>query len=171
MTAADDEIERYLIIDGRRWRKSDPGIPQNFHTELVAELMDARRAVGTALKAGDSDAERSARARVQDAKIALGERGRAWWLPMDPEAARVRLGASIRALLRKRGISKTICPSDAARIAGGKQWRELMDLARAVAWELADADWLQVTQRGVAVKPPVKGPIRLRRRKPVDLCL
>ena len=41
--------------------------------------MSARRAVGAALKAHDEDAERSARARVNEAKTALGERGTPWW--------------------------------------------------------------------------------------------
>src|SRR3546814_5538371 len=37
----------YLIIDGRRWRASDPGIPDTLRQELVDELMSARRAVRT----------------------------------------------------------------------------------------------------------------------------
>ena len=41
--------------------------------------MDARRAVGTAKRAGDEDAERAARSRVHEAKVALGERGPTWW--------------------------------------------------------------------------------------------
>jgi hypothetical protein len=41
--------------------------------------MDARRAVGTAKRAADAEAERSARARVHTAKVALGERGPTWW--------------------------------------------------------------------------------------------
>ncbi|MCW2621243.1 MAG: hypothetical protein JWL64_845, partial [Frankiales bacterium] len=58
---------RYLIVDGRRWRATDPAIPDALRKELVAELMSARRGVR------DDPAE--ARPRVQDAKIALGERG------------------------------------------------------------------------------------------------
>jgi hypothetical protein len=41
--------------------------------------MSARRAVGRALKTNDEKAEKAARARVQTAKIALGERGPKWW--------------------------------------------------------------------------------------------
>jgi hypothetical protein len=41
--------------------------------------MDARRDVGAAKRAGDADAEKSARHRVHEAKVALGERGSAWW--------------------------------------------------------------------------------------------
>jgi hypothetical protein len=69
----------YVIIDGRRWRASDPSLPEERRQGLVRELMSARRAVGAALKAGDAAAERAARDRVHAAKVALGERGPKWW--------------------------------------------------------------------------------------------
>jgi len=72
---------RYVVIDGRRWRASDPRLPEARRQELVDELMAARRAVGAAKRSGDPDAERHARARVHEAKVALGERGRPWWEP------------------------------------------------------------------------------------------
>lgn len=68
-----------MIINGRRWRATDPEIPDDPAAVLRRELMSARRAVGAALKAGDPDAERSARDRVQRTKVALGERGTPWW--------------------------------------------------------------------------------------------
>lgn len=70
---------RYVLIDGRRWRATDPGIPEAERVRLVGELMRARRDVGRALRAGDAEAEREARARVHAAKVALGERGEKWW--------------------------------------------------------------------------------------------
>ena len=70
---------RYVLIDGRRWRATDPSIPEDERVRLVGELMRARRDVGGALRAGDADAEREARARVHAAKVALGERGEKWW--------------------------------------------------------------------------------------------
>jgi hypothetical protein len=70
---------RYVVIDGRRWRASDPGLPEERRAELVGELMAARRAVGAARRAQDADAERAARDRVHAAKVALGERGAPWW--------------------------------------------------------------------------------------------
>ena len=69
----------YVIIDGRRWRATDPSIPEEKRQELVNELMSARRAVGAAKRAGDEKAVRAARARVHAAKVALGERGPKWW--------------------------------------------------------------------------------------------
>ena len=70
---------RYVIIDGRRWRATDPDIPDDVAADLRRELMTARRAVGTALRGDDRDAERRARDRVQQVKVALGERGTPWW--------------------------------------------------------------------------------------------
>lgn len=70
---------RYVIIDGRRWRATDPSLPEERRQELVNELMSARRAVGAARRAGDAGAEAAARARVHAAKVALGERGPKWW--------------------------------------------------------------------------------------------
>ena len=69
----------YWIIDGRRWRRSNPNLPEEERKRLVSELMSARRAVGIALKAKDKEAEAAARRRVQSAKIGLGERGAKWW--------------------------------------------------------------------------------------------
>lgn len=70
---------RYVIIDGRRWRASDPGLPEERRSELVRELMSARSAVGWAKRRQDAEAERAARGRVHAAKVALGERGPKWW--------------------------------------------------------------------------------------------
>ena len=69
----------YVIIDGRRWRATDPSIPEERRQELVNELMKARRDVGAAKRSGDAAAEAEARARVHAAKVALGERGPKWW--------------------------------------------------------------------------------------------
>jgi hypothetical protein len=68
---------RYVVIDGRRWRATDPEIPEETAARLRKALMAARRDVGAALRAGRDPAP--ARARVQAAKVALGERGTPWW--------------------------------------------------------------------------------------------
>lgn len=70
---------RYIVVDGRKWRASDPSLDRDERGALVAELMSARRAVGEALRRNDPEAERAARNRVNDAKVALGERGTPWW--------------------------------------------------------------------------------------------
>ena len=70
---------RYFVHGGRLWRCSNPDLPDDERQRLVRELMDARRAVGQATRADDEDAEREARARVHEAKVALGEWGPTWW--------------------------------------------------------------------------------------------
>lgn len=70
---------RYFVVSGRLWRTSNPDLAPDVRQELVDQLMAARRQVGAAKKAGDADAERSARAAVDQAKRALGERGPVWW--------------------------------------------------------------------------------------------
>ena len=79
---------RYFVVRGRLWRCSDPSLPPDRHAALVAELMDARRRVSAALKAGDAEAERAARADVDRAKVALGERGPVWWDDGAPDCNR-----------------------------------------------------------------------------------
>jgi uncharacterized protein len=73
------EDGRHVRIDGRRWRATNPDLPEEERRRLVHELMAARRDVGKALRDGDAEAEASARRRVHDAKVALGERGPKWW--------------------------------------------------------------------------------------------
>ncbi|MGA5301806.1 DUF3253 domain-containing protein [Nucisporomicrobium flavum] len=92
--------------------------------------------------------------RAEDALLALGQGG----------DRRVRLAAAMRALLRHRRPDATICPSDAARVVGGDQWRDVMDTARDVAAELARDGVLTVRQRGAEVDlATAVGPVRLGR--------
>jgi hypothetical protein len=70
---------RYVVIDGRRWRATDPDIPEDAAAPAPKVLMSARRDVGSALRAKDAVAEKAARSRVHAAKTALGERGTPWW--------------------------------------------------------------------------------------------
>ena len=67
----------FVIIEGRRWRATDPALPDDVAATLRRALMAARRDVGKALRSGQDPAP--ARARVQAAKVALGERGALWW--------------------------------------------------------------------------------------------
>ena len=73
----------YVVINGRRWRATDPAIPESRRAELTRILMawrrEVRRVKGTA-------GESAARAGVQAAKVALGERGSPpWWEQTDEE--------------------------------------------------------------------------------------
>lgn len=76
----------------------------------------------------------------------------------------IRLRAAILALARHRGSGSSICPSDAARAVGGKQWRDLTDDSRRTAFALARDGDVEITQRGAAIDPDrqPRGPIRIR---------
>ena len=73
---------RYVVIDGRRWRATDPDIPADRRSELQKVLMAWRRDVK---RTRGSDEEARSRAGVQAAKVALGERGTPWWEQSDAE--------------------------------------------------------------------------------------
>lgn len=70
---------RYFVVRGRLWRRSNPSLPEARREALVGELMVARRAVGIALRGEAGDTLAAARAAVDRAKVALGERGAPWW--------------------------------------------------------------------------------------------
>ncbi|MEH6819614.1 MAG: DUF3253 domain-containing protein [Dietzia psychralcaliphila] len=153
------EDGRYIVVRGRRWRATDPSIPDTLRTELVSALMTGRRLVKT-----EGDA---ARVMVHDAKVALGERGDPWWEPTE-EGTRQRLAATIRTLLRSRGDG-SICPSDAARTVGGERWRELMETARGVAMDLSVDGVVAIVQRGEIVSgTDVRGPVRIVAAEALD---
>ena len=76
---------RYFVVRGRLWRTTNPSLPPDERDRLTRALMDARRAVGAAKRAHDAEAERAARAAVDAAKVALGERGAPWWTDGAPD--------------------------------------------------------------------------------------
>lgn len=157
-----EEDERFFVVKGRRWRRTDPGIPERLRAELVAELMAARRAVRD--HRGDDEAVAAARRRVQDAKVALGERGDPWWEAPSPDGLERRLTGAMLTLLRHRDPDSTICPSDAARVVAGDRFRTVMDDARRVAADLRARRVVVTTQRGDTVDPlEARGPIRIGR--------
>ncbi len=77
---------RYFVVRGRLWRASDPSLAPDTREQCVSELMSARSAVRAALRSGAGLAE--ARRRVDDAKVALGERGPVWWRDGAPDLNR-----------------------------------------------------------------------------------
>jgi hypothetical protein len=86
-----------------------------------------------------------------------------------PGEADAALEAAILELLAERGRDKTICPSEAAKLVGGKSarrdWEGLMEPARAAARRLVAAGEIVITQGGRVVDgSTAKGPIRLKLR-------
>jgi hypothetical protein len=87
-SSSSTDDERWLVIDGRRWRCTDPSLPDDVVEALKSHLGRGRSAVGAAKRAEDADAIASARKRVNLAKHGLGERGPYWW--DESEADRLR---------------------------------------------------------------------------------
>jgi hypothetical protein len=79
---------RYIIVRGRLWRRSNPGLDPDTRDRQVKALTAARRAVRDALATGYPEALRAARGEVQAAKVALGERGLVWWTDGAPDLNR-----------------------------------------------------------------------------------
>jgi hypothetical protein len=79
---------RYFVVRGRLWRMANPHLPEGEREGLVKALMAARRQVGAARRAGDPEGEAQARADVDRAKRALGERGPVWWRDGAPDLNR-----------------------------------------------------------------------------------
>ena len=84
-----------------------------------------------------------------------------------PGASDAALEAAILELLAERGRDKTICPSEAAKLVGGKEerrdWEGLMEPARAAARRLVAAGKIVIQQGGKVVDgSTAKGPIRLK---------
>lgn len=119
--AVDIEETRFLTIDGRRWRRSDPAIPERLRAALVEELMAARRRLR---RRPDAATSADARARVGAAKRALGERGAPWWEPPTLASVDERLAALLSALSRTECIGTTAelaAASHADRLPEGEQ--------------------------------------------------
>ena len=79
---------RYIVVRGRLWRRTNPGLDDAVRERLTHELMAARREVRRARLSGDTDSEKLARQRVHAAKVALGERGPVWWADGAPDLTR-----------------------------------------------------------------------------------
>jgi hypothetical protein len=79
---------RYLVVRGRLWRTSNPGLVPERRQALVDALMAARRAVREALKSNDQRRLGRRPRPVQAAKVGLGERGPVWWTDGAPDLNR-----------------------------------------------------------------------------------
>lgn len=66
-------------------------------------------------------------------------------------------------LLQRRGVGKSICPSEVARAVDAEEWRDLMERSRAAARRLVAAGVAEMTQGGAVVDPSTaKGAVRVR---------
>ena len=75
---------RYFVVRGRLWRCTRPALSEDERERLTHKLMDARRAIANIRREGSGDLA-GARAAVDRAKVALGERGPVWWTDGTPD--------------------------------------------------------------------------------------
>ncbi|MEE7492647.1 hypothetical protein [Methylobacterium oryzae] len=85
---------RYIVVRERLWRRANPELSESCRAALVKRLMAARRGVKEAKQAersgekGAAESLAAARAEVDAAKTALGERGPVWWTDGAPDLNR-----------------------------------------------------------------------------------
>ncbi|WIE60635.1 biopolymer transporter Tol [Curtobacterium sp. MCLR17_032] len=79
------EDDHFFVVGGRRWRRTDPALPEGVAARLRSHLGRGRNGVKLAKRAGDEDAVAEARHRNGLAKHGLGERGPEWWTRPEPE--------------------------------------------------------------------------------------
>jgi len=70
---------QYFVVKGQLWRCTYPSLNEDVRQRLVDEPMEAQREVKAEKALGDPGQLKLARASVQTAKVALGERGTVWW--------------------------------------------------------------------------------------------
>lgn len=91
------EDDHFFVVKGRRWRRTDPSLPDDVVEALTSHLGRGRSGVRVAKKDGDDEAVAAARRRVGLAKHGLGERGPRWWED-DPDARRARAREALEQL-------------------------------------------------------------------------
>ena len=73
------------------------------------------------------------------------------------------------ALLAKRSIASSVCPSEVARLVRPDSWQQIMESTRMAARRLMALGQVEITQGGRVVDPSTaKGPIRIRRSATFD---
>ena len=73
---------RYFVVKGRLWRLANPSLDADERDGLTQALMDARRRLR---RDAPVEGRAKARADVDAAKRALGERGAPWWTDGAPD--------------------------------------------------------------------------------------
>lgn len=91
------EDDHFFVVKGRRWRRTDPCLPDDVVEALTSHLGRGRSGVRVAKKDRDDEAVAAARRRVGLAKHGLGERGPRRWED-HPDARRARAREALEQL-------------------------------------------------------------------------
>ena len=76
---------RYFVVKGRLWRCTDPALGPEKRGGLVRQLMVGWSAKKNAVRLQDADGRKAAMRSIEEAKVALGERGPVWWADGAPD--------------------------------------------------------------------------------------
>ena len=82
---------RDFVVKGQLWRCTNPALKEAARSRLIQQLMQARRQVNQAKHEADNEALAQARTQVNNAKVALGERGPVWWTDGAPDYNRHKI--------------------------------------------------------------------------------
>ena len=104
----------------------------------------------------------AARRRVHLAKVALGERGRAWWLTLEAGANTERPRADLETMLHARPNAPVFI-SELAQIVGGSSRRSAVREIRTLVLAWRDLHFVEVTQHGKVIEGDWKGRVRITR--------
>ncbi|MFC4210182.1 DUF3253 domain-containing protein [Pedobacter lithocola] len=75
----------------------------------------------------------------------------------------VNISTTILAVATKRGLEKSTCPSEIARMLFPKDWRKHMKDIVDVAIDLNNQGKVAITQKGIPIDVNhIKGPIRIK---------
>jgi hypothetical protein len=103
---------RYFVVRGRLWRMANPELPEEKRARLVAELMKARRKVGQALRAKDSErvqsllSSRARNARWMNCRLVLIQRSQFFHRRRFFSSQ-----AKLRSTIQRFGMTLKVCSS------------------------------------------------------------
>ena len=77
--------------------------------------------------------------------------------------SKIDISTTILTVARQRGIEKSTCPSEIARMLFPDDWRNHMDEIIDVAIDMHKQGKVQITQKGLPIDiTHIKGPIRIK---------
>lgn len=77
--------------------------------------------------------------------------------------SKIDISTTILTVARQRGIEKSTCPSEIARMLFPDDWRNHMDEIVDVAIDMHKQGKVQITQKGLPIDVThIKGPIRIK---------